>query len=213
MLAGEKQGRHRYYRLATPEAAAAIEALMAVAATGPKRHRPTGPKDEAMRAARTCYDHLAGQLAVALADMLSERGHLVLSDGATHAPADAPDDGVPRIDLGSIRLPAIPGMDLRVELNQQQKVIAATLRAGESTLQVSAFAAPRADGIWDGVREDLATSASGQGGRLQEVEGPFGTELSGTIMATPPPQPGQTTAPQPVRRPSRAISSILPPMI
>jgi DNA-binding transcriptional ArsR family regulator len=82
LLAVEKQGRHRYYRLATPEAAAAIEALMAVAATGPRRHRPTGPKDEAMRTARTCYDHLAGQLAVALADMLSQRGHLVLSDGA-----------------------------------------------------------------------------------------------------------------------------------
>jgi DNA-binding transcriptional ArsR family regulator len=82
LVAVEKQGRHRYYRLATPEAAAAIEALMAVAATGPKRHRPTGPKDEAMRAARTCYDHLAGQLAVALADMLCERDYLVLSDGA-----------------------------------------------------------------------------------------------------------------------------------
>lgn len=82
LIAVEKQGRHRYYRLATPEAAAAIEALMAVAAAGPKRHRPTGPKDAAMRAARTCYDHLAGQLAVALADMLCERGYLVLSDGA-----------------------------------------------------------------------------------------------------------------------------------
>jgi hypothetical protein len=58
--------------------------------------------------------------------------------------ADAPDDGIARIDLGSIRLPALPGMDLRVELNAQQKVIGATLRAGESLLQVSAFAAPRA---------------------------------------------------------------------
>jgi DNA-binding transcriptional ArsR family regulator len=82
LIAVEKQGRHRYYRLATQEAAGAIEALMAVAALGPKRHRPTGPKDEAMRAARTCYDHLAGQLAVALADMLCERDYIVLSDGA-----------------------------------------------------------------------------------------------------------------------------------
>jgi Protein of unknown function (DUF3710) len=119
--------------------------------------------------------------------------------------ADAPKDGLARIDLGSLRLPALPGMDLRVELNPQQKVIAATLRAGESTLQVSAFAAPRAEGIWDGVREDLAKSASGQGGKLEEVEGPFGTELAGTIMAAPPPQPGQTTPPQPVRRPVRFL--------
>jgi hypothetical protein len=119
--------------------------------------------------------------------------------------ADAPDDGRARIDLGSIRLPALPGTDLRVELNQQQKVIGATLRSGESLLQVSAFAAPRAGGIWAGVRADIATSASGQGGSLREVEWPFGPELAGTIVAPPPQQPGQTPAPQPVRRPARFL--------
>jgi hypothetical protein len=119
--------------------------------------------------------------------------------------ADAPDDGIARIDLGSIRLPALPGMDLRVELNPQQKVIGATLRAGESLLQVSAFAAPRAGGIWDDVRSDLATSASGQGGSLRQAEGPFGPELTGSILMAPPPQPGQTTPPQPVRRPARFL--------
>ena len=119
--------------------------------------------------------------------------------------ADAPDDGIARIDLGSIRLPALPGMDLRVELNPQQKVIGATLRAGESLLQVSAFAAPRAGGIWDDVRSDLATSASGQGGSLREAEGPFGPEMTGSILMAPPPQPGQTTPPQPVRRPARFL--------
>jgi hypothetical protein len=119
--------------------------------------------------------------------------------------ADAPADGIPRIDLGSIRLPAVPGTDLRVELNAQQKVIGATLRAGDSTLQVSAFAAPRAAGIWDSVREDLARSASGQGGSLREVDGPFGPELAGTIVMTPPAQPDQPTPPQPVRRPARFL--------
>jgi hypothetical protein len=119
--------------------------------------------------------------------------------------ADAPSDGVARIDLGSLRLPALPGMDLRVDLNAQQKVVGATLRAGDSLLQISAFAAPRADGIWDSVRADLATSASGQGGSLREVEGPFGPELAGTILAAPPPQPGATEAPRPVRRPARFL--------
>jgi hypothetical protein len=119
--------------------------------------------------------------------------------------ADAPDDGIARIDLGSIRLPALPGMDLRVELNAQQKVLGATLRAGESLLQVSAFAAPRAGGIWDDVRSDLAISASGQGGSLREAEGPFGAELTGSILMAQPPQPGQTTPPQPVRRPARFL--------
>jgi DNA-binding transcriptional ArsR family regulator len=78
----EKQGRHRYYRLASPEIADAIHVLMAVAAAGPKRHRPYGPRDEALRIARTCYDHLAGRLAVALADSFCHAGHIVLSDGA-----------------------------------------------------------------------------------------------------------------------------------
>jgi hypothetical protein len=129
----------------------------------------------------------------------------VVETAGPYDESDAPDDGVARIDLGSIRLPALPGTDLRVELNQQQKVVGATLRAGESLLQVAAFAAPRAAGIWDDVRADIATSASGQGGKLEEVEGPFGVELAGSIMAPPPPQPGQTTPPKPVRRPARFL--------
>jgi uncharacterized protein DUF3710 len=119
--------------------------------------------------------------------------------------ADAPDDGVPRVDLGALRLPAAPGMELRVDVNAQQKVIGATLRDGESVLQVSAFAAPRATGIWDDVRADLARSASGQGGSLPEVEGPFGPELAGHVLTSPPAQPGQAGAPKPVRRPARFL--------
>lgn len=119
--------------------------------------------------------------------------------------ADAPDDGVVRIDLGSLRLPAVPGMELRVDVNQAQKVIGASLRAGDSLLQVSAFAAPRAGGIWDGVRADLVTSAQGQGGSLTERDGPFGPELAGVVTAAAPPQPGQTAPAAPVRRAARFI--------
>lgn len=82
LVAVEKQGRHRYYRLASPEVAQAIHGLMTVAASGPKRHHPVGPSDEALRVARTCYDHMAGRLALAIADSLSNQGHVVLADGA-----------------------------------------------------------------------------------------------------------------------------------
>ena len=81
LITEERQGRHRYLRLASPDIAQAIEALMSVAAAGPKRHRPTGPRDEALRAARSCYDHLAGRLGVGLADAMTARGHLILADG------------------------------------------------------------------------------------------------------------------------------------
>ncbi|MGB3387584.1 MAG: helix-turn-helix transcriptional regulator [Pseudaminobacter sp.] len=82
LVAVEKQGRHRYYRLVSPDVAHAIHALMALAASGPRRHHPIGPKDEALRLARTCYDHMAGRLAIAFADTLTDKGYVVLADGA-----------------------------------------------------------------------------------------------------------------------------------
>lgn len=78
----KQQGRHRYFRITSPEIAHVMEALSAAVAQGPKRYRPTGPKDEAMRFARTCYDHMAGQLGTSLTDSLCRRGHVILSDGA-----------------------------------------------------------------------------------------------------------------------------------
>ncbi len=70
LLTVEHQGRHRYYRLAGTDVAAALEALMGIAGrVRPLRTRP-GPKDEAMRVARVCYDHLAGELGTELLDSL-----------------------------------------------------------------------------------------------------------------------------------------------
>lgn len=80
LLAMMRQGRFRYYRLATPLVGQMLEGIMAVAATGPKRHRPASKFDEPLRTARTCYDHFAGRLGVGLADALCQRGYLVLSE-------------------------------------------------------------------------------------------------------------------------------------
>jgi len=118
--------------------------------------------------------------------------------------ADAPDDGALRIDLGALRLPALPGMELRVDVNAQQQVVGASLRYGDSLLQLSVFAAPRAAGLWDEVRIELARGAATQGAQLTEVEGPFGRELAGTVLLPTAPQPG-TTTPTMVRRPARFL--------
>lgn len=83
LVAVEKQGRHRYHRLASPAVARMLESIMQVAAdTGPPRKAFVGPRDQALRAARTCYDHLAGNLGVALADALVTRGHIELTSDA-----------------------------------------------------------------------------------------------------------------------------------
>ena len=82
LLTVERQGRHRYHRLASITIAQMLEGIMAVAAipSGVSGARPrTGPRDHAMRRARTCYDHLAGQVAVSIADRMVEREHVELS--------------------------------------------------------------------------------------------------------------------------------------
>jgi len=85
LLCMEKQGRHRYHRLATPEVARMLEGLMHLATSHTRGRGPTvvvGPRDTALRAARTCYDHLAGRLGVAIADGLSSRGVIEFEDDA-----------------------------------------------------------------------------------------------------------------------------------
>lgn len=83
------QGRHRYFALAGPQIAAMLESIMGVAATvGPQRVRP-GPRDKAMRAARVCYDHLAGDMAVAMLDGLLAGRILVLEDHTLRLGRDA----------------------------------------------------------------------------------------------------------------------------
>ena len=84
LLTVETQGRHRYHRLASPSVARMLESVMQVASElEPDRRRLTvGPKDLALRRARTCYDHFAGQLGVALADAMVARGHVELTSAA-----------------------------------------------------------------------------------------------------------------------------------
>jgi len=84
LLAMVKAGRHHYHRLATPAVARMVESIMRVAAATAATRRPVrvGPRDGALRAARTCYDHLAGQLGVALADAMVARGHVELEADA-----------------------------------------------------------------------------------------------------------------------------------
>src|SRR5215468_245989 len=81
LLVVARKRRFCYYRLASPLIAAMLESMKLVAAIEvPPRHRARSAQDNAVRFARTCYDHLAGQAGVAIADALIAMGHIVLTD-------------------------------------------------------------------------------------------------------------------------------------
>ena len=80
LLAVAKQGRHRYYRLAGPAVAHAVETLSDLAIQVFPSPRRVMPEDAPLRRARTCYDHLAGRLGVALADGLVRKRVLRRTD-------------------------------------------------------------------------------------------------------------------------------------
>ena len=84
LIVVEQRGRHRYYRLAGPQVGRAIEALAAIAPPAQIRSLKDGTRAQAVRAARTCYDHLAGKLGVDLMAALVRDGMLSGGDGHHH---------------------------------------------------------------------------------------------------------------------------------
>lgn len=80
LLTVEKQGRHRYYRLANEDIAHALEALMSLAERQGLHRTRTGPRDPALRRARSCYNHLAGELAVTAYERLVTNKRLKLTN-------------------------------------------------------------------------------------------------------------------------------------
>jgi DNA-binding transcriptional ArsR family regulator len=92
LIVMRRQGRHRYHALASAEVAGMLETMaqMAPAPAAGHGRAPVrvGPREAALRAVRSCYDHLAGHLAVGLADAMVQRGHIDLDrDGGIVTPA------------------------------------------------------------------------------------------------------------------------------
>jgi len=81
LVSSLKQGRHRYFRLAEDDVAEMLEAMMGVAARAGHMRTRIRPRDPAMRKARVCYDHLAGEMGVRLFDSLVGHGRLAVRSG------------------------------------------------------------------------------------------------------------------------------------
>lgn len=103
------------------------------------------------------------------------------------------------IDLGGLVVKGVEGVELRLQVEDQQGTIAAVMLAGpESGLELRAFAAPRSGGIWDEVRADIAAEATRLGGTVTESDGEFGTELTLKV-------PVQTADGKQATQPSRIV--------
>ncbi|WP_154794338.1 DUF3710 domain-containing protein [Occultella kanbiaonis] len=120
-------------------------------------------------------------------------------DSAASAPSPAEPEGrgpwdvdeVPelggRIDLGAIRLPKRAGSQVKMELDSKtRRVVAVRLLLDSSSLQLQAFAAPRSEGLWDELREEIAQQVVKQGGSSDERTGSFGRELLARLPARLP---------------------------
>lgn len=93
LLTVEQRGRHRFHCLATPDVARILEGIMQLAtqeSANVRRSVVTGPCDESMRMARTCYDHIAGRLGVAIAARLVEQGAVEFDHESGRLTASAP---------------------------------------------------------------------------------------------------------------------------
>lgn len=103
---------------------------------------------------------------------------------------DAPADEIPRIDLGSLRVPMVDGLEVRLDMDQQTgEPTQLVLADGDSMLQLGVFAAPRSAGIWAEIRAEIAESLKATGGSAEEIDGPLGTELTASVPTGDPSVP------------------------
>jgi len=101
-------------------------------------------------------------------------------------PWDAEDDipAAERIDFGSLLVPVGEGFEIQLNISDEQGPLIAIVH-GVSSLQLQAFAAPKRDGLWDDVRQEIATAVAEAGGASEEAAGAFGTELHARVPGEP----------------------------
>lgn len=102
--------------------------------------------------------------------------------------ADLADQELPRLDLGSLLIPGLPGVTVQVEADQNtQEVRAVTAVAGDAAVQVQAFAAPRSEGLWEEIRAEMLDELrAASGAKVTEGDGAFGPELRAVVPARSP---------------------------
>jgi hypothetical protein len=138
-------------------------------------------------------DENSTEQAEALADLTGADTDLEAAVGRSDGPfddseADLADGSLPRLDLGSLLIPGLPGVQVQVEADPStQEVRAVTGVVDDGAVQLQPFAAPRSEGIWDEIRaEMLAEISATAGATVTEGEGAFGPELRAVVPARTP---------------------------
>jgi DNA-binding transcriptional ArsR family regulator len=133
-LVVRERGRHRYYEPTGPAVAEAVETLSRIAPQPPPRSLREATRSELLREARTCYDHLAGRLGVALAGALERRGVIAARDGdyalGERAPVELAKLGVDLEPLTAARRPLVRGC---LDWSERELHVAGALGAAITT--------------------------------------------------------------------------------
>ena len=120
-------------------------------------------------------------------------------DDAAHTGDDAAEDARngeagdsgPRLDFGALKVPAVDGMQLRVEMDEAEQPVAVAVMLDDTVLQMQVFAAPRSEALWDEVRQEIAEGIRGSQGKARETDGTFGRELQAEVVVAD--ESGKTT--------------------
>jgi len=130
LLTIARQGRHRYFRIAGPEVAIALEALMIIAPRAEGRAGQTGPREEGLRRARVCFDHMAGQAAVRLLAELQKRRWVRVAGNSVAVTAEGETwfEGV-GIDLKALRAKRRPQCRPCLDWSERKYHLAGSLGA------------------------------------------------------------------------------------
>ncbi|WP_432836448.1 DUF3710 domain-containing protein [Dactylosporangium sp. CA-092794] len=92
-------------------------------------------------------------------------------------------EGIAQLDLGSLKVPAVDGVEVRVQADNDGKIQQIVLVSGESALQLGVFAAPRTEGIWEEVRGEIRKQLFNDGVAAEEVSGDYGAELRARVRS------------------------------
>ncbi len=118
----------------------------------------------------------------------AERSTVAIVPDGPYDAAEAPDDGINRLDLGSLRLPALPGVEVQFQVGEATgEPLTVLVTDGRSAMELSVFAAPKSRGLWDEVRAEILETVEPTGGK--EAGGSFGRELR---MSLPTGRPGES---------------------